>query len=263
MRKESNDTAKPVDWRIEEMPYPVSLSYSRLNKLLQCPRSFELVFIEGVEYLVSPYLFLGGTIHAALTQGFRQKINGASVSIEEMEDTFRDIWSKGDSVEVDWKQEDAGDLKDTGVILIRKYWNTIQPHIKPLEVEMTFTKEMGDIILRGKVDLIAQNGVVIELKTTKRAYSEREIQRHLQPSIYALGMGGDINFRFDLLVKVKVPYCLSIPTKRTPAELSWIANVLLPKAAEQIRSGIYPPNPTSWLCGDSCEVLHFCKGGCQ
>ena len=249
----------------------MQLSYSKITTLLQCPRHYELRYIEHVETLAPAYLYLGGTAHQALAEGFRLKMDGQSPSPDDLGSLFIDYWDRErfledekEPREIDWQGETPADLKEVGVLLTRHYWQTVAPHIEAIDVEVPFKKGIGNITLVGRIDLITGNGRLIDWKTTKRAYSERDTVRHLQPTLYLLGIGARdfAEFDFHCLVKTKNPYVQTVTTKRSPGELRWVTEVLLPRVAKQIEAGVFVPNVSSFMCApDTCECWYYCRGG--
>lgn len=249
----------------------MELSYTKITTLLQCPRKYELKYIQRVEYLSSPALYLGGTAHQALAQGFREKMEGHLPTPDDVAMLFSEYWDsrrfiedEREEREIDWQKEDPADLKEAGVLLTRRYWETLAPHIEPSDVETPFEKDIGGITLVGRIDLITGNGRLVDWKTTKRAYSERDAARHLQPTLYLLGIGtrSFAEFDFHCLIKTKNPYVQPVTTKRSPGELRWVAEVLLPRVARQIETGVFVPNVSSFMCApDTCECWYYCRGG--
>jgi len=248
----------------------MEISYSKITAYLRCPRQFELKYVKKVDYLVSPYLYLGGSVHEAIAWAYRLKMDGETPSIDGLRSIFGQYWDsykfledEEEPREVNWGDENPNDLREAGQMLVSLYWQKIAPYVQPIDVEVPFRRDFGGITLVGKIDLITGTGKLVDLKTKKRAFSDAELARELQPSLYALGMGaqGDIEFDFHTMVKTKNSYVAVASTRRTSSELSWIARELLPRVARAIESGIFPPNPINFLCTPDCDVWHWCKGG--
>ncbi len=247
------------------------LSYSRISTLLRCPRQFELKYIQKVEHLVSPYLYLGGSAHEAIAWAYRQKMEGEEPHADHLKSMFAEIWDtrkfledQEEPKEVDWNEESPGELRETGALLCSLYWQKIAPHIQPADVEVPFRKDIGGITLVGRIDLITGTGKLVDLKTKKRGFGEAEVRKELQPCLYALAMGsrGNIEFDFHQMVKTKVPYVSVVSTRRSAQELAWVANQLLPRVARAIETGSFYPNVQSFLCSpENCETWHWCRGG--
>jgi len=248
------------------------LSYSKINTLLQCPRKFELEYIERVESLANPNQYLGGTMHQAMGTAYGEKRDGNRLSPDDVGGIFSEYWDRGAFLEdeelqreVDWRREDPADVREAGILLAKKYWRDIAPHIDPVDVEVPLERGIDrDITLQVRLDLVTADGAICDLKTAKRAYSDREVDRHIQPTLCLLASGKPGAFHFHFLVKANSPYTMIKGTERTQRGLQWTANVQLPRIAEMIKAGIFPPNTLGFLCSpEHCEVWEYCRRGFQ
>ncbi len=241
------------------------LSYSRIATLLRCPRLYDLLYVQKVEVMAHPAAFLGGTVHHALGVAYRRKAQGVVLSSIEVALLFVSAFDQEAfledeerSQEVDWSLANRGEARDTGAALVKAYWESLQPQVEPMEVEFSVEQTVNGIRLHGRLDLITADGSWVDLKTTARAWGSSEVKRNLQADIYCLLLGTRRG-SFHLLVKTKVPKCLRVPFERSPAHLEWVASRVLPQAAAQIESQIFPANPTSFLCTlESCQCWHIC-----
>jgi hypothetical protein len=63
----------------------------------------------------------------------------------------------------------------------------------------------------------------------------------------------------DAIVKTKQPKAVQIKTFRTNEDCRWLLN-LIEKVAEAIKSGIFYPNPTGFLCNPKfCGYWGKCR----
>jgi putative RecB family exonuclease len=127
------------------------------------------------------------------------------------------------------------------------------------------TGEVLDRALVGTHDLLerdAAGGLVVDLKTSARKYSDLQVEASLQLSVYsyATQMNGladeqDLRLRFDVLTKMKQPELCRYWTTRDRA-----ANVRLFRLAAEIlqaiEAGVFHPNP-GWQCKD-CQFRSQC-----
>lgn len=250
----------------EKVRGEMELSYSKLSLLLRCARAFDFRYIQKLRTPLQSFLYLGGSCHFALAENFRFKINAKKdMSLEKLLDCFSDAWGNGsyfedeEPGEVDWQGEDPGYVKDVGVEILRSYHRELAPKVEPLAVELLLERSVNDVLLRGRVDLIRGEGVPLDFKTARRKKSQDELDRDLQPTVYTLLLGGPSPFEFHFLLKTKVPAVLLSQTHRTQKDIDWFTRELLPKAAAQISAGIFPPNPTGFLCSpDYCVFYDVC-----
>ena len=129
-----------------------------------------------------------------------------------------------------------------------------------LEIADPETGECLDVPFRGIVDLVEEDGTLVDLKTAARSTPQEDVERHLQLSTYALAVflrtGQIPKLRLDVLLKSSKPRLERLATSRTVQELSWTAR-LIQRAVEAIEEGHFFPNP-SWRCSD-CEYLAHCQ----
>jgi alkylhydroperoxidase/carboxymuconolactone decarboxylase family protein YurZ len=140
---------------------------------------------------------------------------------------------------------------------------------RPAAVEHPFSLEIADpttgeclgVPFRGIVDLVEEDGTLVDLKTAARATPQADVDRHLQLSTYALAVflktGKVPALRLDVLLKSSKPRLEQIGTTRTVGELAWTAR-LIQRTTWAIEEGHFFPNP-SWRCSD-CEYREPCQG---
>lgn len=86
------------------------------------------------------------------------------------------------------------------------------PKVQPVEVEREFNLPIQDenYTLKGYIDLIDKNNLVIDHKTTKRSMRQDMIDSDLQLTTYSLAyrkLAGkeEKGLRFDVMVRTKQP----------------------------------------------------------
>jgi hypothetical protein len=169
-------------------------------------------------------LALGSAVHRALEANFREK-----VTTKEDLDTlgvvalFRDAWH--DQVEqTEFRDdEDPAALGKVGEQLVAKYMDEAAPWIQPAAVEVDVAGKIGGVSVRGKVDLLDEDGRVVDVKTAAR-----------KPS----GIAPD--------------YAFQLATYRQ--------EVLYPLVQEGIANGLYFPNRQSLTCSRrNCAFWRQCE----
>lgn len=252
------------------------LSYSRINRFILCPRSYYYHYIKKVARPLPSWLFLGSCAHETIGHNFEQKIgSGKDLPLEEVQSFFSDRWDTQDleagrpkysdsaqSTEIDWKGEDPGLLKDVGIEVISRYHAQMAPKVQPVAVELEFPNaKVCGIPLVGRVDLIDNKATVIDLKTAKRKPGKSRVKQNLQPTFYAVGMGGAISFRFHYMIKKAQTEVIEIEADRTEEDIRFLEEEFLPPIVESIEKGIFVPNVTSWKCNPQyCEFFDICQG---
>lgn len=247
----------------------LNLRYSQLAMLARCPRQFELRYVHNISTPAQSYLALGRGCHWALAVNFQYKIDhDLDMPINDVLQVFSDTWDKGqfgpedeDShIPILW-DEPKSILKDVGVLLLKSYLTNIAPHITPLAVEQTFTRELCGVRLESRPDLVCSTGLV-DYKTAKRNRSQNEVDNDLQPTCHILVSNSPgSHYEFHMLLKQKVPTTAVLTTTRTEAELEWFRTQFLPPIVRMITSGIFPPlGISSWVCHpDTCSYYQVCR----
>jgi len=252
------------------------LSYSRINRFLLCPRSYYYHYIKRVARPLPSWLFLGSCVHETVGYNFEQKIKTRKdLPLEAVKDYFSDRWNKqelnasrpeysdsAEATEIDWKGENPGLLKDVGLEVVSKYHAQMAPSVQPVAVELEFPNAtVAGVRLVGRVDLIDDKSTIIDLKTAKRKPNKSKIAQDLQPTFYAVGMGGEIDFKYHYMVKRADTEVLEFYTKRTKEDIRFLEEVFLPPIIESIERGIFVPNVSSWMCSPKyCEFYNICQG---
>jgi RecB family exonuclease len=181
------------------------LSYSRLEKYLQCPEKYRLYYIEGLRPRVpAASLAFGQTMHQALAQYFQAHMdpvvcfqeNWKLLQDEELMYAHRDTWAslaaKGHGLLEKFMQED--------VQLI----GNVQASEKPFELKLSNL----DLPFVGVIDLIAdvfEKRTVVDFKTAAADYEPHEADLSDQLTAYKMAEPDAEQLAFCVLIKTKEP----------------------------------------------------------
>lgn len=238
------------------------ISHSQLNLYDMCPRAWQYRYIDKIYTPSSPALVEGDCYHRTLEYNFKYKMRtGEDIDINIIPDVFSKHWDDIlDSSEIDWGSANKMHVRDEGSALACKYIEEIAPNIQPTFVERWFEAEVAGVKFVLRADLMDQNSAIIDHKTSGRRYTQKDTDNDLQASAIAYVIGKPIIFYNHVAVKKRAPEIQILRTYRTQDDIDW----WLDKATctiELMRSGYYPPNITSWLCGDKyCGFYERCKG---
>jgi hypothetical protein len=142
----------------------------------------------------SPASLVGQAVHAALERNFLEKRrDGSDLDVHEAAEIYDDVWytrlppgaSSGPLV-AEFEEAYA-----SGQSVLELYLTEVAPRVMPHLIEHRFRFDIPGVQVQlvGTVDLIDQNGVVIDHKTSWRAYSESYPYQDLQLQCYAIGYG--------------------------------------------------------------------------
>ena len=251
------------------MELPV-ISASQVNAYLACPLKYRFQYVDQIPrpWRVAAMSF-GTSVHAAVEWFHRQRMGGGSPTAEQVERMFEADWYAQNLEPLVFSDRESRDgLLEKGRAMLRLYVSEQESRPSPAFVEQSFevelhdpeTGEVFDLRLRGFIDLVEQDGTVVDLKTAGRSLEAGGLERHLQLSCYALASliatGSVPKLRLDMLYKTVRPRLERLETSRTTTELAWTAQ-LIREVAIAIQTEHFYPNP-SWRCQE-CEYFAHCQ----
>lgn len=238
------------------------ISHSQLGKWQRCPRSWKYHYIDKIEEPKSANLALGIAYHYALEQNYVHKIqNKEDLPVADCLDAFSDSFSEiAEEVgAVDWGDSSPTEVKCTGLELVLLYRTKIAPDIVPMSVEAPLEGNILGVKFTGRVDLITEDGTVVDHKTAKQSYNQDKVDHEMQPCAYAFGLGRAIEFAYHVAVKKKASDTQILYTKRTMEDVAWWL-AMVEMDLMQMQSGIAPPRPDGWHCSPkACGYWEKCR----
>jgi putative RecB family exonuclease len=256
-------SSTPRRWPVE----PVSVS--QVQTYLGCPLQYRFRYIDKIPPPWRPAaLAFGSSVHAAVEWFHRERLAGRSPEPEAVAKMFDADWFAQNLEPVVFSEKESKEtLAEKGRELVRLYAEQVDGTLPRLiedrfEIDLVDpeTGEIFDVRLRGVIDLVEEDGTLVELKTAARTFDVGSLERHIQLSTYALvrllATGTIPPLRIDALLKTKASRLERLPATRTVEDLAWTARLIL-SVAQAIRSGCFFPNP-SWRCGE-CEFLAHCQ----
>jgi len=175
------------------------VSASRLNLWLKCPLAFQLRYVDGVESPVSPALFIGKRVHAALEGYYRHRQLGLAVEPQQLALRIDDDWAQAMHEErvqfADTADEETA-YGQTQKLVAAYVAQVPADEPRPLAVEAAIEAPLVDpqtgedfgLPLVGIIDLVlpAPDGPTIaDFKTSARGGAPLEITHEVQLSSYS------------------------------------------------------------------------------
>jgi putative RecB family exonuclease len=240
-----------------------------VNAYLGCPLKYRFQYIDEIP---PPWraaaLAFGSSIHAAVEWFHTARLDGKTPTAEEVIAIFDADWFAQNLEPLVFSDKDSKEvLTEKGREMIRVYVAESNGKL-PKFIEQRFeidlvdpsTGEAFDIRLRGIIDLVEEDDLLVDLKTAARTIEDGGLERHLQLSTYALAFyltfGLVPRLRLDMLLKTKTPRLERHETTRTVEDLGWTAQ-LIAGVARAIESRQFYPSP-SWRCTE-CEYFAHCQ----
>lgn len=239
------------------------ISVTQIKMYLRCPLQYKFRYMDGLKIPPVSAITLGKSIHSTLETNYSQKIQSKEdLPNEQMTSLFSDLWesqAKGTEFE---KDEKPGKIKDEGINIIHLYHEQVSPTIIPKYVEKDFELSFDnvDYTLKGVIDLVDDQEVLIDHKTTKRSMCQEDVMADLQLTCYALAYrlifgAQEKELRFDVMVRNKMPKIQKIATSRTQEDINRFLKILA-YVSRAIRSGIFYPNK-NFMCS-ACGYSGLC-----
>lgn len=295
---------------------PRYLSNSQVELLLECSWKHKIKYIDDVQEPMNDHLIVGSSVHKAVevyrqaqidgvlgewTEEYRNETVHAALD-EEFDKLVHDaehgyerdgkvlpapgmIWSKG--VHKDNARRLAHKLTEAYFYCVAESDIPTVPKVPlafmetPISIEEDFyvpIPKVDNWFARGRFDMRTATSL-IDLKTAKQRYSQRDMDKKTQPSFYTFAWNeksGEFlpEFRYHLLIKPTVStwspgsgmpppeniaaYRTAVQrTYRQPAEVDWFADYLRQQIF-QIESGAQVRRPNADFC-DYCGVAQVCK----
>lgn len=240
------------------------LSVTQLKMYLRCPLQYKFRYIDGLKIPPVSALTLGKSIHSALEINYSQKIKTKEdLSVNQVKDLFSDLWEADVKETLFEEDERPGQVKDEGIGLITTYHKQVSPTIQPKVVEKEFELSFKnvDYTLKGKLDLVDNQDIIIDHKTTKRSMQEENINTDLQLTCYSLAYRHALGLkekalRFDVMVRTKNPKIQQLTTQRTQEDIDRFLKILA-YVSTAIQKSIFYPNE-NYFCA-VCGYREMCK----
>lgn len=240
------------------MTEPVVLSGSSLATYLRCGKQWEYIYVRRMRMPPSVKQVLGISAHEAIEVNLEQKIETRlDLPTEAVLEAYGDSYDRGIGA-VDKPEEDTGKAKDQGYELVATYQEIVAPDLQPRLVEEEIKFEINGIPWSGYIDVVDEQNVVRDAKTTSRAPSP---QKFFLPMVgYALGfrhLTGEVEtaVQLDYLVRRKnSPYVRASSGGPVNDEDINTFTEVVEAVSDGIEAGTFIPNGIS---NGSCSWCGF------
>ena len=238
-----------------ELPH---LSFTRIDKYLECPEQYRLYYLEGLRPRVpSGNLLFGHAIHQSLA--YLLTTGGDPVAF------FRKLWFEAAksqivqfSARVSWTT-----LSTTGEMLLQKFEGEELPKLgNVVASERSFDLAIPnvDVPFIGVIDLVSQKEDklrITDFKTSSSSYSPHDVALSDQLTAYSLAEPEATEASLCVFVKTKEPRIEWHVSKRSGKSLE----EFLKKAeyvAREINARHFYKRPGKWCSW--CDFLPICMG---
>ena len=263
------------------------LSYSSISTYMLCPRAWRYHYVDKVETPTAAALVMGSAFHSAVEGYIAAKANGENPAA--LVTFWPGAWAKQleapCNADIDYGDETPESLDATGKRMLKnKDVVAVIDSITPMtgrpfmawkgestgpmiERKVTLSVPGVPVPVIGYIDIVADDGVPIDLKTAGRMWPKEKEHGELQVDFYLAAlnqMGWALNpqrkFRYVIVTKGKQPRVAVRETTRTMGELLWLFT-LIKDTWEAIEAGAFPPRTDGWKCDPRyCGFWPVCRG---
>jgi hypothetical protein len=254
-------------------------SGTQYESFLRCGRAYEFSYIKNIKRPPAGAMIRGTTVHRGAEEAHRHIIAHKKLpDIQEIQAVVSDAFDKEvkENEVIEWDEgENPGRVKDSAIRSYGVYHRLALPKVRPVAAEQPFVLYLDSTPVLGFIDLIDQAGerividgeeapgtlVVADLKVTQKSWSQTDIDRKPQFTLYSLATGIP-SVRVDNLVQLKAgPDFKQLHGQRGHQD----HQVLMEHMSETIgliKKGVFPMTSIdNWMCSQTwCGYWSMCRG---
>lgn len=246
------------------------LSYSSINLYLTCAEHWRRKYIDKEPQTSTPALLVGSAFHGTVER--------AVVERAPLPALWPQVWAaklEADGAAVEWGVETPEQHFNDGLRLVsaepvQRMVDAIRPQVDGdgacIERKMQIEVPGVPVPVIGYIDIVTDDGVPGDFKTSKTKWSQADAEGEIQPLFYlaALHQAGRPSpgnmFRHFVVTKTKEPTATVIEHTHTWDEIFWLYD-LIRRVWRGIEAEVYPTNPNAWLCSQKwCAYWADCRG---
>jgi putative RecB family exonuclease len=199
-------------------------------------------------------------------------MRGTILTLETLHEKFTEYWRAAaeERTDIVYKGgKNFGVLLEDGKKLLGVYYEN-RPwedfRVVSVEKAFRFSIEGLQVPIVGVMDLVEEDPsgtiVIVDFKTSSRAYSVADVDSSLQLTLYQMGARAngfrdrEILLRFDCLIKTKKPKFEQYYTTRDPV-FEQRAVKKINEVWKGISKGVFIPADDSWQC-KGCDYRTYC-----
>lgn len=232
-------------------------SASRLKRLLQCPRQFRYVYIEGLPTLTTAPLAFGRVIHEVVCAAHEAQMTGDVLPPpEELLARFDAGWEEvlaGEEILFRASHPAPERYQRQGHETLRVFHAQNLDAAPPLAVELAFEVEIGPHLVRGVIDRVDEmtghDGerrlLIVDYKSGARKPNQNEADSDLQLTLYAQALETWLDLPVEAVEFHALRDGSRFASTRNRHHFRWLGEVFA--YGEHVRErGEYPPCPGFW-----------------
>ena len=260
--------------KLKEFRKGPHLSASAIAEYMECSLSYRFSRVDKLKpEFKSDNMEFGSCIHQALADFHQERMMGAILTIDELQERFIYHWTirASENKEIKYRSDNSfKGLLELGKSLLKTYHEHFSDdHLTVLAIEEPFRFNIDHlpIPIVGVMDLVEEDDqgsiIITDFKTAAKSYTENEVSKNPQLTLYHLasrlnGYGSrNIIMKLDCLIKTKIPQFKRYYTARDMLDELQAARKIR-AVWKGISKGVFIPNDTSWKCAE-CFYKSACK----
>lgn len=249
---------KPLIFGLDRAHRSLRLSFSRIDTYEACPLKYKFRYVYSLPEPLSHAASFGSSVHNTLNAFYKELVAGASPSLQRLRALYERHWIPlGYDSRVHLNAR-----KQKGLEILERFFECAEKSswVVPKYLERPFTlKGPEGLVVSGRIDRIDEltDGTVhvIDYKTG-RAKEQKEVDRDLQLSIYALACRDIFHLNVSSLSLYYLESGDLVSTTRTEAQLNQTREELV-SIAQTIQESVFEATPSPRVCG-FCEYRLLC-----
>jgi putative RecB family exonuclease len=244
------------------------LSSSQINLYLQCSLKYKFQYLDG---LPKPFkasgLVFGSAIHSAISWFHQEQMAGREITLEKLYRIFAADWySQRVENRIRYREGETEEgMIHLGKEILGLYFHQPETGVQGTEIPFTIplvhpgNGEALPIPLEGYIDLLREDGTIVEFKTSVKAMDLKDLDLQLTAYSYAyqaLHQKPPRLVKVVNFIKTKKPRLLALEVKQDGLNHQRFFH-LAKKVLKGIRSGVFFPRQSFWCYG--CEYGRPCR----
>jgi DNA helicase-2/ATP-dependent DNA helicase PcrA len=239
-------------------PEPLQLSASAIESYQSCPLKYQFEYSWGLRGEAKAVMTFGNVMHKTIKEFVAEVKKRKKVDLEEMIAIYDRVWSSAGFLD-DYQEEE---YKKAGREQLAAFHATysaepadVLMQEKPFELELE-----NNVTILGRIDQvnrIAREDVEVIDYKTGRAKTQKDVDKSLQLSLYALATKEVLELNPKRLVFFNLVTNEAVATERDAKALRE-AKETVAETAELIRAGEFPAKP-GFMC-KYCDFISLCPG---
>lgn len=248
-----------------------TFSHSQYYEYKKCPKSYEFKYVAALPSRRTASMVRGISIHSLVEYSLKAKMSGKLAEYAEMRDLASDTLKTNLATVEEWEEEKPEVVQSTVVDAYTAWHTYALPKLRPLAVEQGFATKVGGVPVVGYIDLIdgvriapeegsPERQVVVDLKTTTKTWSQDQVDKNTQLTLYSKVIGTQ-DVRIDQLVQLRKGVEYRPAESVRTADQQAVFEEDLAETADLIKRGVFPKTAIDhWACGPRCSYWESCRG---